>query len=438
MSGTVTRDSHGTFTCSLVGLGDALEAKVSGRTALDAQESAINLMVAHIRRIHDCWKHLVRTFKERSQVVSTLMAAHETQQKHLNLAVNPKPGPMKVVSDMMDIVAVSAYLRTDCVVFAQVTQEERLIAPYRVYSIYVDKKLAVSAAAVNLKDAKRAASEFFRDVLQELVRIEAQAAKSSALAVPQRAVQNCGNTTTNNGPSSSDGTGNGSTASSSNQKATAAPVSKNSGITRALVVSDASDDDDYYSSGGESDWDPNEAKQGGATAATEQTTEPSKAGSTASELMKQPYDLQSESGTSDDAKFRAVMRSLFTPADDLCTGIDYLRGSLKFVGVAEKMIVPNVKASIRINRLREGLFEVRVDVNDVIHFMEARMTKPDAIRAAVDGILAKLNRIRSEWAQLLHFLHVKCLSDTFLDAYNSMKLTGIISVRCMLCGIQPW
>lgn len=313
------------------------------------------------------------------------------------------------------------------------TQEERLIAPYQVYSIYVDKKLAVSAAAVNLKDAKRAASEFFRDVLQELVQIEAQAAKFSARAVPQRAVQNGGSATINNGSSGGNGAGNGSTANSSNEKATTAEASKTSGITRALVVSDASDDDDYYSSGGESDWDPNEAKQGGASATGQNTSDSSTGESSASELMKQPYDLQSESGMSDDAKFRAVMRSLFTPADDLCTGIDYLRGSLKFVGAAEKMIVPNVKASIRINRLREGLFEVRVDVNDVIHFAEARMTKPDAIRAAVDGILAKLNKIRSEWAQLLHFLHVKCLSDTFLDAYNSMKLTGIISVRCVQC-----
>lgn len=110
MTGTITRDSHGTFTCNLVGLGDALEAKVSGRTALDARESAINLMVAHIRRIYDCWKHLVRTFKERSQVVSTLMAAHETQQKHLKLAVNTKPGPMKVVSGMKHIAHVSLHL----------------------------------------------------------------------------------------------------------------------------------------------------------------------------------------------------------------------------------------------------------------------------------------------------------------------------------------
>lgn len=312
-------------------------------------------------------------------------------------------------------------------------QEERLIAPYQVHSIYVDNKLAVSAAAVNLKDAKRAASEFFRDVLEELVRIEAQASRASAPAASQRSVQNGGKNGISNGTSSSNGTGNGSATNSSNRNGTAAAASEQSKVTRPLVASDASDDDDdYYSSGGESDWDPNEAKQGGAAGLTQSTPSSSTAALSATELMKQPYDLQSESGASDDAKFRAVIRSLFTPTDDLCAGINHLRGSLKFRGVAEKIVVPNVKASIRINRLREGLFEVRVDVNDVIHFMEARMTKPDAINAAIDGILATLNTIRSEWVQLLHFLHVKCLSDTFLDAYNAMKLTGITSVRCML------
>lgn len=151
--------------------------------------------------------------------------------------------------------------------------------------------------------------------------------------------------------------------------------------------------------------------------------------------MGKRYAEESESGTSDDAKFRAAIRSLFTPTDELCAGINRLRGSLKYRGAEHTRIVPNVAANIRMERLREGIFEVLVDVNDVIRFKASKTAKPDACNAAVDGMLGKLNRIRSIWAQLLHFLDNKSLANvSHVDSFQALKLSGIASVRCFLCA----
>lgn len=145
---------------------------------------------------------------------------------------------------------------------------------------------------------------------------------------------------------------------------------------------------------------------------------------------KAPYDMASESTMSDDAKFRATIRSLFTPSDDLCAGIDKLRGSLKYQGSAENVIVPNVKATIHMERLREGIFEVRVTVNDVVHCVVSEPTKADACNAAIDGMLKKLNEIRSVWVQLLNFFHTKELGlDDILESFHLLRLANITSVR---------
>ncbi|KAE8886631.1 hypothetical protein PF005_g1130 [Phytophthora fragariae] len=113
----------------------------------------------------------------------------------------------------------------------------------------------------------------------------------------------------------------------------------------------------------------------------------------------------------------------------LVRGINGLRGSLKYRGAEHTRIVPNVAANIRMERLREGIFEVLVDVNDVIRFKASKMAKADACNAAVDGMLWKLNRIRSIWAQLLHFLDNKSLAYISLaDSFQALKLSGIASI----------
>lgn len=145
---------------------------------------------------------------------------------------------------------------------------------------------------------------------------------------------------------------------------------------------------------------------------------------------KVTYDLASESTTSDDARFRATMRSLFTASDDLCTGIKKLRGSLKFRGSAENVIVPNVKATIHMERLREGIFEVRVAVNDVIHCVVTESSKADACNAAIDGMVKKLNEIRSVWANLLNFFDTKDLGlRDIMESFHALRLANITSVR---------
>ncbi|KAG6959947.1 hypothetical protein JG687_00008482 [Phytophthora cactorum] len=187
------------------------------------------------------------------------------------------------------------------------------------------------------------------------------------------------------------------------------------------------DDDNYdnYSDGfDDDDWDPSGVKTAqDARVVSQQTV-------AYENELKKDYDERSESSLSDDAKFRAAIRSLFTPTDELCAGINRLRASLKYRGAENRTIVPNVTANIRMERLREGIYEVLVDVNDVIRFKASEVSKSDACNAAVDGMLNKLNKIRSVWAQLLHFLDVKSLAYVSpIDSFRDLKLSGIASSR---------
>lgn len=204
-----------------------------------------------------------------------------------------------------------------------------------------------------------------------------------------------------------------------------------------LCSDDENDDDDEEDDYSESsDWEPesklvNDSASSDivSTSATIQNKLYQNAG-----WERLPYNVTSESMGTDDARFRATMRSLFTPDDDLCAGINSLRGSLKYTGAAETTIVKNVKATIKMERLREGIFEVRVAVNDVIYYVTSERNKSDACNAAIDGVLGKLNDIRRVWAQLLHFFHMKWLSSTDdMDTFHSLRLANIASVSsfCM-------
>lgn len=205
-----------------------------------------------------------------------------------------------------------------------------------------------------------------------------------------------------------------------------------------LCSEDEDDDDDGDDDFSESsDWEP-ESKPANGSVASESVTMSAPIEVKALTLnhnggwQRLPYSVASESAGTDDARFRATMRSLFTPDDDLCAGINSLRGSLKYTGAAETKIVENVKATIKMERLREGIFEVRVAVNDIIYYVASERTKPDACNAAIDGVLGKLNDIRRVWAQLLHFFHMKWLSSTDdMDTFHSLRLANIANVSCL-------
>ena len=279
--------------------------------------------------------------------------------------------------------------------------------PTFMYFINVRNTLAISTACLNAKDAKRSANERWRDILESLKKMIApppSLPNRSTNAAHAAAIPQC-------------------------RASTAAPVKK----ANLILCSDDemdNDDDDYdnYSdrASDDDDWDPSVVKTAPDTNAVAELK------AFESELQKE-YAEQSESCLSDDSKFRAAIRSLFTPTDELCAGINRLRASLKYRGAEHRIIVPNVTANIKMERLQDGIFEVLVDVNDVIRFQTSERTKSGACNAAVDGVLNKLNKIRSVWAQLLHFLDVKSLSYVSpIDSFRDLMLSGIASVRKLL------
>jgi hypothetical protein len=293
----------------------------------------------------------------------------------------------------------------------QVSTAEKLFPPHYMYFIKVRETLAISTACLNAKEAKRSANERWRDILATLNKLQPKPSSNGTNSV-----------VTNSAAAPRP------TATIPSRPPAPTPVKKSNLILCSDDEMDDDDDDDYdnNSDGGfnDDDWDPSGVKTAQETrVAAEQTS------AFESELQK-GYSEESERGATDDAKFRAAIRSLFTPQDDLCAGINRLRNSLKYRGAECRQIVPNVTANIRMERLREGIFEVTVDINGVIHFKTSKELKADACHAAVDGMLDKLNRIRRVWAQLLHFMDVKSLSYVSpADSFRDLKLTGIARVR---------
>ncbi|KAG3017416.1 hypothetical protein PC121_g9618 [Phytophthora cactorum] len=365
---------NGFIRCVLCASEGVVEACGDGPSIEIAKDKATRILINTLDGMIKTWKALLATYNDRlRQTPTTLMAGNETQAKNHD----------------------------------KVSASEKLVPPLFMYFIKVRDTLAISTACLNAKDAKRSANERWRDILESLNKMKS-------------------------GPSSScSSNGSSNTASSvaaSRSTATRAsaptPVKK----TNLVLCSDdeMDDDDDYdnYSDGfDDDDWDPSGVKTAqDARVVSQQTV-------AYENELKKDYDERSESSLSDDAKFRAAIRSLFTPTDELCAGINRLRASLKYRGAENRTIVPNVTANIRMERLREGIYEVLVDVNDVIRFKASEVSKSDACNAAVDGMLNKLNKIRSVWAQLLHFLDVKSLAYVSpIDSFRDLKLSGIASI----------
>ncbi|GMF15719.1 unnamed protein product [Phytophthora lilii] len=386
---TAIKQRNGLISCTLSTSEGVVEAYGEGSSIESAKNKATSTLINTLDAIIKTWEELLTTYNDRlAQTPTTLMAGNETQAKNRD----------------------------------KVQAVEKLVPPMYMYFIYVRKTLAISTACLNAKDAKRSANEKWRDILDLLNKMKSAAAPS------------CSSSSSASSSHTAD-TSVASRTATTNQARPLPPPTQVKKPNLILCSDDEMDDDDddydNYSDGGfDDDWDPSAIKTAPAPAVSELEA-------AFTNEMEKSYDEGSESGVTDDAKFRAAIRSLFTPADDLCAGINRLRASLKYRGAEHRTIVSNVQANIRMERLREGKFEVMVDVNDVIRFKASKMTKPDACHAAVDGMLAKLNKVRSIWAQLLHFLDVKSLSYVSLtESFQALKLSGIASVHLIDCGLD--
>ncbi|KAK1931487.1 ADP-ribosylation factor-like protein 2 [Phytophthora citrophthora] len=369
---TATQLNNGLVRCVLKVTEDVVEASAEGPSIDIAKDKATAILINMLDGLLKTWKELLATYVSRlSQTPTTLMAGNETQAKNHD----------------------------------KVSTAEKLVPPLYMYFIKVRDTLAISTACLNAKDAKRSANERWRDILESLNKMKSGPLSSCA----------------------SNGSSNAVAAQSTTNRATAATPVRTSNLV--LCSDDEMDDgdeyDDYSDGGGfdDDDWDPSGVKttQDDRAAAEEKAA--------FEREMAKEYEERSESDQSDDARFRAAIRSLFTPTDDLCAGINRLRAPLKYRGVAHEKIVNNVTASFTMDRLREGITEVHANINDVIRYKASAERKSDACNAAVDGIMNLLNKIRSNWAQLLHFMDLKSLeyySPT--ESFRYLTLSGIVSI----------
>ncbi|KAJ0405996.1 hypothetical protein ATCC90586_000812 [Pythium insidiosum] len=283
-------------------------------------------------------------------------------------------------------------------VAAWVQDNETEVGHLAEYIIVVDSFCAVRHACLNEKMAKRAASEEFRDILESLRKICKPAADPSR-AAPRAAAP-----------------------------ARPPPPPPRPRVSNMIQCSDDSDfdGDDYSDDDDDDGWTPSIAAPKPAAAAD---TKSSTRLRVDAELVG-GYDLTSERSPALDARFRAMIRSLFTPADELCAGIGQLRGALKYRGSFNTItIVPNVRATIRLERLGENEFDVFASVNDVLSFKASAHSKQEACSTAIDGVLGKLEELRVLWAQLLHFFHLKELGNAnVLDSFNALRLANIAPI----------
>ncbi|GLE10649.1 hypothetical protein PINS_up022866 [Pythium insidiosum] len=170
-----------------------------------------------------------------------------------------------------------------------------------------------------------------------------------------------------------------------------------------IQCSDDSDfDGDDYSDDDDDGWTPSVAAPKPATAVADSK---SSMRSRVEAELTTGYDITSERSATPDARFRAMIRSLFTPTDELCAGIGQLRGALKHE------------------------FDVFASVNEVLSFKASARSKQEACSTAIDGVLSKLDEIRVTWAQLLHFFHLKELGNAnVLDSFNALRLANIAPI----------
>jgi hypothetical protein len=299
--------------------------------------------------------------------------------------------------------------RKDRSVNAFTKEQEFNVGSSAEYRVMVRTHVVVRRLCLNMKMAKRGAGEEFRDLLEWIKKTRLEAVKDPTMPISSAS----------------------SVAASKLVPAPAPPPPKKASNMIACSDDSDDDDDDYYNGGGaysdDDDWHPQSKVMATATKALDPNG--GSVRSRVAAILRDRYPIETEAGSGDDARFRAVLRSLFTPEDALCTGISQIRGALKYQGQFHTTLVPNVKASIRLELLRGDTFNVFASVNDVIHCKATASSKPDACDKAVNGILRELDKTRQVWTELIHFYHTKELSNNDpMDTFNKLRLANITKI----------
>nr|CCA26596.1 AlNc14C393G11300 [Albugo laibachii Nc14] len=361
----LTKYGDASFLCTA----EALDQKIFAEKKAKTSEEAIRLAILELKmqgdRIGHDWKKQIETYRYASvKASSSIMAANETRAKHNRWIHGAESRAGHLYS----------------------------------YKIFVSDFLMIRASCPNAKEAKRAASEQYRDFLESIKTLEESKiahVKREERLVPKRA----------------------------------APVSQRS-KPKVIVCSDdedEDDEDDYDSnSGSDTEW---LSAYKPSTANVVVKSEHKDAMEDISMTQTTPqdvYDVSSEAKPLECARFRALLRCLFSCKNKLFEIVDGLRGSLSFQGAAERVICPNVKACMRMERLQEGVIDVYISVNDTIQFVASHSSKRMACDLAIDGILEKLTQTHAVWAQLLHFFQLRVLSTAnTMESINALVLANI-------------
>ncbi|TMW57385.1 hypothetical protein Poli38472_003310 [Pythium oligandrum] len=367
----------GHYRCELFAPGNDIHVKSEMEHFHEAAEDATMKLLGTVKSIQNDWKILVGVYSEILQ----------RKSKEKAKVADPT---LSAANETRMSKAVNKWVQVD----------ERSRSHLVEFSIRVHGLTAICQACRDVKVAKRSASEEFRDLLQSLSQLSTSASRTSVGSGASRPAQ------------------------------TAQPTRGSRTLSSDSSDHDMDGYDDFYSSDEIDDWDPSMKPEGSVM------KDKLPARSRLDIVKDEQYRVESESESTDDARMRAVIRSLFTPGDELCDRISALRGALKYRGSYDTgNIVPNVRACIRLERLREDTFDVRASVNDILFFKATARSKQEACDTAVDGLLQHLNEIRSVWVQLLHFFHVKELGTSdLMDSFNALRLAGITSISA---NIEP-
>lgn len=381
---TRTRDQY-TYLCEVTGL--------DGNLVIRNESSPLNVAVENVMRLVQKWLEDVR--KDWSELVNVFMDIKRRKAKQKGKQAD-------------DSLSAANETRKDRNVADFVKDYERPVGAMAEFKIEVRRLLVIRQVCLNAKMAKRAAGEEFRNLLDWIIR------------------QSPANNPPRGDPGSSASSSSGSRPTP--KRDTSRPRPPSNMIVCSDDSGDDDDDDDDYAGGysDDDDWHPQAAK-----AADPSSSRASVSSAQAVQaVLSAPYPIESEADGSDAGRMRAIIRSLFTPEDNLCSGISRVRRALQYHGSYSTSIVPNVRASIRLVKEGYDVFDIYVSLNDVLTFTAYARSKEEACNKAVDGLLDVLDSTRRVWVQLLHFFHVKEMGNfNVLDSFNALRLANIAKIE---------